>query len=161
MRSFLHFIIIGCIVLGLLLIVFEFFKITIYNKVIVPQLNHPTYSLGTDKVKLFNTIIDARTVEEFSVSHLKGAVLYKNELSDSAKKDSVLVYCTVGKRSSDLVKELKQKDFEKVYNLEGGIISYANNGLTTYKNFDSPSDSIHTYSMIWSLFLDGEKVAVY
>ena len=87
-------------------------------------------------------VLDIRTAGEFNKGHLKGA---KNmPLSDFAKSvDSVstdkqtpvLVYCNSGNTATRAIKLLKNAGFEKVNNLEGGILAWkeANMPLTTKK----------------------------
>ena len=79
-------------------------------------------------------LLDARTAAEFNVSHLPGAVLASNarmaldalEVNDPER--TVVVYCSVGYRSSRLAKQLRARGFENVFNLEGSLFQWANEG---------------------------------
>ncbi len=72
-------------------------------------------------------LVDAREEEEFMISHISGAVNipYKEGPSDylkDVKPESVIVvYCSVGYRSSILARKLRKMGFREVYNLEGSI----------------------------------------
>lgn len=76
-------------------------------------------------------IIDIRAVADFKKGHIKGA---KNvQLSDFAssidaysdyKNKPVLVYCNSGNTTKRAVKLLKNAGFEKINDLDGGIIAW-------------------------------------
>ena len=76
-------------------------------------------------------LLDVRTDAEFIEGHLKGATqLNFYEASFEASLDAmdknipVFVYCRNGGRSGKTAKKMKEKGFESVYNLEGGIIAW-------------------------------------
>ncbi|RAI88333.1 rhodanese-like domain-containing protein [Algoriphagus yeomjeoni] len=109
-------------------------------------------------------VLDTREKEEFAVSHLKGAnwvgydTFSMNNVAALDKNKPVLVYCTVGARSQEIGKKLKEAGFKQVFNLYGGLIEWANEdkpifheGYRTYQ--------VHTYSKSWGIWLNkGEKV---
>lgn len=72
-------------------------------------------------------IIDARAKKEFHVSNITGAMnipYNKDPLKHFTCVDpdrSIVVYCSVGYRSSILTEKLQDMGFTKVYNLEGSI----------------------------------------
>ena len=109
-------------------------------------------------------VLDTREKEEFEVSHLQGAnwvgydtfSLEKVESLD--KNQPVLVYCTVGARSQDIGKKLREAGFKQVYNLYGGIIHWSNESKPLFKD-SLPTKQVHTYSRTWGVWLtSGEKV---
>lgn len=109
-------------------------------------------------------VLDTREIDEFEVSHLKGAkwVGYDtfdfSNVEDLDKEKLVLVYCTVGARSQDIGEKLKENGFKQVYNLYGGIINWSNEGLPLF-NEEKPTKKVHTYSKSWGIWLTkGEKV---
>ena len=109
-------------------------------------------------------VLDTREKEEFAVSHLKGAnwVGYDTfTMKNVAKLDKnkpVLVYCTVGARSQEIGKKLKEAGFKQVYNLYGGLIEWANEEKPIFHE-GSPTNQVHTYSKSWGIWLNkGEKV---
>ena len=77
-------------------------------------------------------LLDVRRLEEFAVSHLPGAVPVDPEataqevLRSLPANRPVVVYCSVGYRSSALAARLIQAGFTNVFNLEGSIFAWAN-----------------------------------
>ncbi|WP_424494424.1 rhodanese-like domain-containing protein [Salinimicrobium sp. GXAS 041] len=76
-------------------------------------------------------LIDVRTPEEFDEGHIVGAknVDYKSndflmEIDRLDRERPVYIYCRSGNRSSNAAKELYQMGFLKIYNLEGGYLSW-------------------------------------
>lgn len=109
-------------------------------------------------------ILDIREKEEFKVSHLMDAnwVGYETFSMENVAKlhkdQPVLVYCTVGARSQEIGKKLKEAGFKEVYNLYGGLIEWANEEKPIYQG-DSLTNKVHTYSQSWGVWLTkGEKV---
>ncbi|REG83377.1 rhodanese-like domain-containing protein [Algoriphagus antarcticus] len=109
-------------------------------------------------------ILDTREKEEFEVSHLKGAnwvgydTFSLNNVASLDKDKPVLVYCTVGARSQDIGKRLKDVGFKEVYNMYGGLIEWVNEGKPIFHG-DFQTNKVHTYSKSWGIWLTkGEKV---
>jgi rhodanese-related sulfurtransferase len=105
-------------------------------------------------------LLDVRTRAEFEVSHLGGAVRTDPERPElaalSLQPDStVVVYCSLGVRSAAIVDELEAAGVTKVYNLEGGIFEWANEGRPIFRNGE-PSDRVHPYGKPWGLYLKRE-----
>lgn len=82
-------------------------------------------------------LLDVRNDYEWEVGHFEGAELpkletfrqfptYAKELKEKCdpKKTSVMMYCTGGIRCEFYSAVLKKEGFEKVYQLEGGVIEY-------------------------------------
>lgn len=73
-------------------------------------------------------LIDRREAEEYAVSHLPEAFLASGEkdalniIEKEGKDRPVVIYCSVGYRSSVLARKLEEKGLANVYNLEGSII---------------------------------------
>lgn len=103
-------------------------------------------------------VFDVREPHEFQVSHLKDAIHINPECSAEsfmaqfgeriANKD-VVFYCSAGYRSSQFaerVKSLAQSaNAGKIYNLEGGIFRWYNQGRPVY-NEQGSTDQVHPYS---------------
>jgi len=105
-------------------------------------------------------ILDVRTKEEFEVSHLDGALRTDPDHPEIAalhlSGDSpVVVYCSVGVRSAAIVDELEAAGVAKVYNLEGGIFDWANEGRPIFREGE-PADQVHPYGEPWGLYLKSE-----
>ena len=81
-------------------------------------------------------LIDVRTPEEYDVSHLKNAQNicvtdkdFKDKIKSLDKDKAVYVYCKKGGRSARAADILRNLGFTKIYDLEGGIISWEKDGL--------------------------------
>ena len=111
-------------------------------------------------------IIDTRSLEEYRVSHIKGAkwVGYESfssqKVSDLDTTQPVLIYCAVGYRSEKVAEKLQKMGFSDVYNLYGGIFEWANNGMPVY-NQNQLTDSIHAYDKKWGFWLNNDYHKVY
>lgn len=110
-------------------------------------------------------ILDTRSSEEFEVSHIPGASLvdYDNfkpqEVIRYDKNSKVIVYCTVGARSENIGEKLLELGFTDVENLYGGIFQWVNEDGPIVNKNNQPTDSVHTYSWLWSHWLKkGVKV---
>ena len=103
-------------------------------------------------------IIDVREKEEYEVSHLKGAVPALTEkealqaMEGAPREKSVVLYCSVGYRSSEMAMFLQKKGFRKVYNLEGSIFAWANEGRPVYRG-DERVHKVHPYDRVWGKLL--------
>lgn len=81
-------------------------------------------------------ILDVRTSEEYMAGYIEGALLLDYYAADFAEKltqldrsKTYLVYCRSGNRSGRTLQMMKDAGFRKVYNLQGGIISWQHAGL--------------------------------
>lgn len=122
--------------------------------------------LETLKARKANIVlIDARSEEEFSVSHIHGArfadysSFKPQQLKQVDANDTIVVYCSVGYRSERVGEQLQKAGFKHVYNLYGGIFNWKNKGGTVLDMQGQPTERMHTYNYNWSKFLEkGEKV---
>ena len=78
-------------------------------------------------------LLDVRTPGEFQQVRLEGAHLIPidqlvNRLTELPKNRPILVYCAVGSRSAQVVNYLARQGYPEVYNLYGGIYSWAQKG---------------------------------
>jgi rhodanese-related sulfurtransferase len=80
--------------------------------------------------------LDVRTPGEFSEGHIDGALLidfqsgnFENEIASLDKSKTYAVYCRSGSRSGEAVKVMSDAGFTNLYNLDGGVIDWANAGL--------------------------------
>jgi rhodanese-related sulfurtransferase len=102
-------------------------------------------------------LVDVRKAEEFAVSHLPQAchattVEAVKQLGLGADQPVVL-YCSIGYRSARLVAKLRQAGFTQVYNLEGSIFQWANEGRPLVNDAGAVS-SVHPYNPTWGLLLN-------
>ena len=103
-------------------------------------------------------LLDARTREEYEVSHLQNARLVRNIIKDLSepKKENVdipiVVYCSVGYRSCQVVRELQSIGYQKVFNLSGSIFQWVNENRLVYQE-NQPVDRVHPYHKFWQYLL--------
>jgi len=81
-------------------------------------------------------IVDVRTAPEYSQGHIPNAISidiyqrdFEQKIQQLPKDKEIYVYCTVGARSSQAAQILLANGFTKVYNLDGGIMDWANKGF--------------------------------
>jgi len=104
-------------------------------------------------------VVDARTVPEYLVSHLKDAVRIDavrpslHPLRGRAKNDPIVVYASVGYRSARLAHWLAGQGFTNVRNLAGSIFEWANEGRPLFRD-ERPTTEVHPYDRRWGLLLD-------
>ena len=86
-------------------------------------------------------ILDVRTPEEYSDGYIEGAQHldfyredFKTKINSLDKEFTYAVYCRSGKRSGQAVKILHDAGFHTVYNLEGGVIDWGNEGMILVNN---------------------------
>ncbi len=107
------------------------------------------------------TILDVRDANEFEVSHLEGALRYKEGLLENLDpKSPILVYCTVGVRSNKLAKTLRELGFNEIIELQDGLIGWSNAQLPLVNSANQSTDSIHVYNQYFGNLLK-KGTAVY
>jgi phage shock protein E len=81
-------------------------------------------------------VLDIRTPEEFSEARLADATMvdfYADDFAaqlDTLDKDvPYVLYCNSGNRSSDAVKTMKDLGFVEVYEIDGGIVNWYDQGF--------------------------------
>ena len=75
-------------------------------------------------------LIDVREPFEFEIARIDRAKLIPlGEISERAdelrREQTFIIHCHSGRRSAQAVRLLKQRGFNKVYNLEGGIDAWS------------------------------------
>ncbi|HHM21242.1 MAG TPA: rhodanese-like domain-containing protein, partial [Bacteroidetes bacterium] len=109
-------------------------------------------------------IFDAREWDEYTVSHLPGAVYigYKNfnkNIFEKMKKDQpIVLYCSVGYRSEKIGEKLQKMGFTNVHNLYGSIFEWVNKGYPIENFSEKNAKKIHTYNKKWSRWVTNPKV---
>ena len=86
--------------------------------------------INSDSLEKLNTVLlDTREKEEFDTSHIPNAIYagyydFSIEQFNALNKDTtVVVYCSVGYRSSVVAEKLIEAGFTDVRNLYGGIFN--------------------------------------
>lgn len=111
-----------------------------------------------DKNREQPLLIDAREPAEYELSHLAGAIQLDPETTDfSAFADldqdtPIVVYCSVGYRSSKIADVLSESGFSNVSNLEGSIFTWVNEGRPIVRE-GQPAQTVHPYNKVWGMLL--------
>jgi rhodanese-related sulfurtransferase len=86
-------------------------------------------------------ILDVRTPGEFMTGHIQGAQnidfesgSFESQIESLDKNGTYAVYCRSGNRSGQAVKVMQDAGFKNIYNLNGGVIDWANSGLPLVNN---------------------------
>jgi rhodanese-related sulfurtransferase len=104
-------------------------------------------------------LVDVRELGEFDVSHLPAARhlqtvdAVRRALASNAAP--VVVYCSVGYRSSAFAEKLRRAGLTNVFNLEGSIFQWANEGRPVYRG-DRRATTVHPYDRKWGAMLDAK-----
>ena len=86
-------------------------------------------------------LLDVRTQEEMTEGYIEGAVNidfrqpdFESEIAKLDKEATYLVYCAGGIRSGKAVQLMRDLQFKKVYDLEGGFTGWQAQGLPSIKD---------------------------
>ena len=86
-------------------------------------------------------VLDVRTPGEFAEGYIEGAQNidfqsgnFENEIAALDKNVIYAVYCRSGNRSGQAAKIMHDAGFHEVYNLDGGVIDWANEGMLLVTN---------------------------
>jgi rhodanese-related sulfurtransferase len=85
--------------------------------------------------------VDVRTPGEFMTGHIQGAQnidfesgSFESQIETLDKNGTYAVYCRSGNRSGQAVKVMQDAGFKNIYNLNGGVVDWANAGLPLVNN---------------------------
>jgi len=101
-------------------------------------------------------LLDCRTDEEYNVSRIPGAVSCHGSLTNEKIKEilsnylgqDVVCYCASGYRSSQMVQRiqtLKLLGIKDLWNLEGSIFKWVNEGKTVVDGNGFPMRKVHAF----------------
>ncbi len=133
--------------------------------------------LTAQDLKAFNpedvVIFDVREKGEFAVSHIGNAIRidpdtrpaeFMRKHADLVAGKTVLVYCSVGVRSSALAarlaRVLKRQGDTKIYNLTGGIFQWHNEGRPLARGGQS-TRYVHPYNRSWGRLISKRELISY
>ena len=102
-------------------------------------------------------LLDARTLAEYQVSHLQNA----QPIADNSQEPldavnyttPIVVYCSVGYRSSAIAHQLQSSGYKRVFNLEGSIFQWANENRPVYRQSKAVAE-VHPYNKFWQYLLN-------
>jgi rhodanese-related sulfurtransferase len=106
-------------------------------------------------------VLDARTEDEYAVSHLRGAARidpYRpslRPLRGFPKDTAIVLYSSVGYRGARVANFLTRQGYSRVYNLDGGQFRWANAERPVFRQ-DRPTAEVHPYDATWGLLLESE-----
>lgn len=109
-------------------------------------------------------LLDARSPAEYAVSHLPGARLADAKapvaklLSGLGTNQAIVVYCSIGYRSSRLAERLQQAGCTNVFNLDGSIFQWANEDRLLERD-GQPVKEGHPYNKTFGQLLRPEHRA--
>ncbi|MFB2982290.1 rhodanese-like domain-containing protein [Microseira sp. BLCC-F43] len=111
-----------------------------------------------DSTKTPPILLDARSEAEYEISHLWHARRIDPDspdlsaIADVSFETPLVVYCAVGYRSAAVGSWLLQAGFSRVYNLEGSIFQWVNEGKAVYKD-EQKNSGVHPYNWLWGKLL--------
>ena len=101
-------------------------------------------------------LLDARTLEEYQVSHLSHAQLVTEDLKDLVdtvdREKPIVVYCSVGYRSSAIARRLNSLGYQNVFNLSGSIFQWVNENRPVNSQGKIVTQ-VHPYNKFWQYLL--------
>jgi len=117
--------------------------------------------IGADSLSMLKDIVifDTRNQEEYDVSHLPNAVQLspKQEIPswilERDRDETIVLYCSVGYRSENVARKLKNKGFTNVYNLYGSIFDWVEKGYPLEDMEGNTTLRVHTYNQRWGKLL--------
>lgn len=87
------------------------------------------------------TVLDVRTPGEVAEGTIPGAVVidindadFESRVNELDRTKPVYVYCKAGGRSAQATEIMMKNKFSKVYNLDGGIMAWMDEGFNVVKN---------------------------
>jgi rhodanese-related sulfurtransferase len=104
-------------------------------------------------------LLDVRTPQEYEVSHLRQAHLAPTDPQSLQRWQGVshstpiVTYCSVGYRSARLAQQLQAMGYQTVFNLEGSIFQWANEGRSLDRDTQT-IQSVHPYNALWGMLLN-------
>jgi rhodanese-related sulfurtransferase len=126
----------------------------------VKQIRTETLAMWlVDTNRIQPLLVDVRSDEEFAVSHIRNAmhavsVERVKQLAIGADVP-VVVYCAVGYRSSAFAQKLQKAGVTNVFNLDGSIFQWANEGREIVRA-GMPVKDVHPYDRKWGQLLKPE-----
>lgn len=112
------------------------------------------------------TVLDARELSEYQVSHIKGAIhigydeLNKEQLKKLDKNKPVAIYCSIGYRSEKVGEKLQKMGFKDVRNVYGSIFEWTNRGYELVNPQGRTVTTIHGYSRSWGIWIKKKNITV-
>jgi len=148
----------------------------IHEKIVTdyPEISHMSRAeLEAQLTSSEIVILDTRPIEEYNVSHIPGALqvnpdidleTFQTKFGTSLKNKSVVVYCSVGRRSSALGHRLQNTALASgaisVKNMEGGLFGWHNDNRPLI-DASGTTSSIHPYNAYWGRLIENKETIRY
>ncbi|HZA99312.1 MAG TPA: rhodanese-like domain-containing protein [Gemmatimonadales bacterium] len=106
-------------------------------------------------------LLDARTEQEYRISHLKGALPidpYRpslNSLRGVPQDSAIVVYSSAGYRGARVASWLAKSGYTTVVNLAGGLFKWANEDRPLFRDLNRPTAMVHPYDQRWGYLVEG------
>ena len=112
-------------------------------------------------------ILDVRTPEETQLGIIEGATIinfddddFEAKIQLMEKSKPIVVYCASGGRSSQAASILSEQGFMEVYNLEGGLYGWQNEGWPVTQALNDLGSSAVTEEEVMTLVQESNAVLV-
>ena len=117
----------------ILLVAFTIFSCSLINNESINQMNSDEL---IEFIELNDAIlVDVRTEDEYNSGYIENSLnidYFSNAFSVNAdkldKSTPIILYCRSGKRSSMSANKISKLGFKEIYNLEGGILEWIEEG---------------------------------
>lgn len=134
----------------------------VYSQIVdlfVPKLIN-TINCDSNLIETNHIILDARSVEEYTISHLPNAiwvgddnlVLQRANFDIGKREPRYLIYCSIGYRSQLIGKQLQDSLGFSIENLEGGIFKWSQKKLPLTDSLNNKTIEVHPYSTFWGIW---------
>lgn len=129
-----------------------------------PRVQHIDAGQLTETADSEFVLFDVREQKEFDVSHIPNAIRIPPRMSaeaffaqfgDQVADKTIILYCSVGERSSRFARRLQRSESAtpyKILNLKGGIFNWHNLGKSL-TNEAEVTEEIHGFDRFWSRLL--------
>lgn len=105
-------------------------------------------------------ILDARTEEEYKVSHLPSSIwigddslaIERANFDIEKREPQYLIYCSIGYRSQVIGKQLQDSLNFSIVNLNGGIFKWNQKKLPLTDSLNNKTIEVHPYSTFWGIW---------
>jgi rhodanese-related sulfurtransferase len=135
------------------------------------RVDHITAAEMTAMAPAQLLIFDTRPAKEFAVSHIENALRINPDMDAAeftqtygaaAGGKTLIFYCSVGMRSSNLAETLTAKlpQAAGIYNLRGGLFGWHNEGRPLV-NAAGPTESVHPYDENWEQLVTRQEKLSY
>jgi len=143
----------------------------IHQKIIkdLPDMSHISRAdLATELRSNEILLLDTRPLKEYNISHISGALqvdpnispeMFHIKFGEALKNKKVIVYCSVGWRSSILGSRLQSTALSagatSIQNLEGGLFGWHNDNRPLV-NASGDTSGIHPYNLFWGRLIENK-----